>query len=94
MIAFMGCKAYLPAFWSLPTLFLTESAAAASIGFINSIGNLGGFLGPSVLGTVRKTTGSFAGGLYYLCGSMLVTVVILFFLGLGRREPREAVRRA
>ena len=38
-----GLKAYLPAFWSLPTLFLTESAAAGSIGLINSVGNLGGF---------------------------------------------------
>ncbi|CAF3319937.1 unnamed protein product [Rotaria socialis] len=37
----IGTKAYLPAFWSLPSLFLSESAAASSIGFINSIGNLG-----------------------------------------------------
>ena len=41
MVAFTGLKAYLPAFWSLPSLFLTEAAAAGSIGLINSVGNLG-----------------------------------------------------
>ena len=43
----MGLKAYMPAFWALPSLILTESAAAGSIGLINSVGNLGGFVGPS-----------------------------------------------
>ena len=37
--------AFMPSFWSLPTAFLSESAAAASIGLINSVGNLGGFVG-------------------------------------------------
>jgi ACS family tartrate transporter-like MFS transporter len=89
MVAFAGFKAYMPAFWSMPSLFLTEAAAAGSIGLINSIGNLGGFLGPTVLGAVEKSTGSFAGGLYYLCGSMLVSAGIIFFLGLGHREKAE-----
>jgi ACS family tartrate transporter-like MFS transporter len=91
MVAFAGFKAYMPAFWSMPSLFLTEAAAAGSIGLINSIGNLGGFLGPTVLGAVEKSTGSFAGGLYYLCGSMLVSAGIIFFLGLGHREAPSAL---
>jgi ACS family tartrate transporter-like MFS transporter len=86
MLAFGGIKAYQPAFWSLPSLFLTGSAAAGSIGLINSIGNLGGFLGPTVLGAVKKYTGSFAGGIYYLCFSMAVCATILVLLGLGRKE--------
>jgi MFS transporter, ACS family, tartrate transporter len=81
-----GIKAYQPAFWSLPSLFLTETAAAGSIGLINSVGNLGGYLGPSVLGVVEKHTGSFAGGIYFLCLSMTACVVIILFLGLGRAE--------
>ena len=81
-----GIKAYQPAFWSLPSLFLTETAAAGSIGLINSVGNLGGYLGPSVLGVVEKHTGSFAGGIYFLCLSMTACVAIIFFLGLGRAE--------
>lgn len=86
MLAFAGFKSYMPAFWALPSLFLTESAAAGSIGLINSIGNLGGFLGPYVLGTVEKVTGSFVGGLYYLCCSMLVAAGIIFSFGLGKKD--------
>ncbi len=86
MLAFAGFKAYMPAFWSLPNLFLAEAAAAGSIGLINSVGNLGGFLGPTLMGKVQTLTGSYAGGLYYLCGSMLVSASIIFFLGLGGKR--------
>jgi len=90
MLAFAGFKAYMPAFWSLPNLFLTEAAAAGSIGLINSVGNLGGYLGPSLLGKVETLTGSYAGGLYYLSASLLVAASIVFKLGLGvkRQESR------
>src|SRR5437773_194375 len=80
MLAFLGFKAYMPAFWSLPSLFLTEAAAAGSIGQLNSIRNLGGYLGPAVLGKVQTLTGSFVGGIYFLCVSMTLSATILFFL--------------
>lgn len=86
IVAFIGFKAYQPAFWTMPNLFLTSSAAAGSIGLINSVGNLGGFLGPYLLGKVETVTGSYVGGIYYLCGSMLVSAAIIFFLGLGHKE--------
>jgi len=86
MVAFAGFKSYLPAFWALPSLFLTEAAAAGSIGLINSVGNLGGFLGPYLLGRVQTVTGSFVGGIYYLCASMVVSATIIFLLGVGRKE--------
>ncbi len=86
MVTAAGIKAYQPAFWSLPSLFLTGAAAAGSIGLINSIGNLGGFLGPTVLGTVQEYSGSFVGGIYYLCFSMAICAVIIARLGIGRRE--------
>ncbi len=85
MVAVGGLKAYQPAFWSLPNLFLAEAAAAGSIGLINSLGNLGGFLGPAVLGKLEKITGSFVGGIYFLSISMLVSAGLVFALGLGRR---------
>lgn len=88
MLAFAGFKSYMPAFWALPSMFLTESAAAGSIGLINSIGNLGGFLGPTVLGKVEDLTGSFVGGLYYLCVSMLAAATIIFSFGLGKKEKK------
>ena len=56
-LAATGLKAYLPAFWTLPSLFLTEAAAAGSIGLINSVGNLGGFVGPKAMGWLEKTMG-------------------------------------
>lgn len=90
MIALAGVKAYLPAFWTMPNLFLSSSAAAASIGMINSVGNLGGQLGPWVIGKVEATTGSFVGGLYFLAVSMTVSATIVFFLGLGNKEKRDA----
>jgi ACS family tartrate transporter-like MFS transporter len=90
MAATAGIKAYQPAFWSLPSLFLTETAAAGSIGLINSIGNLGGYFGPTVMGVVEKQTGSFAGGIYFLGCSLAVAAVIIALLGVGRREGREA----
>jgi ACS family tartrate transporter-like MFS transporter len=89
MLAFLGFKAYMPAFWSLPNLFLTEAAAAGSIGLINSIGNLGGYLGPSVLGKVQTLTGSFVGGIYFLCVSMAVSATIIFFLRLERDSRQQ-----
>jgi ACS family tartrate transporter-like MFS transporter len=84
-IAF-GVKAYLPPFWTLPNLFLTEAAAAGSIGLINSLGNLGGYVGPKVLGKVQTVTGSFAPGIFFLAVSMALASAIVLYLGLGRRD--------
>jgi MFS transporter, ACS family, tartrate transporter len=86
MVAAAGFKAYLPAFWSLPNLFLTKAAAAGSIGLINSVGNLGGFLGPFVIGNVQKMTGSFEGGLIFLGVSATASAGIILALRLGSRQ--------
>jgi MFS transporter, ACS family, tartrate transporter len=83
-LAMIGMKAYLPAFWALPSMFLTESAAAASIGLINACGNLGGFFGPSVIGKVKEFTGEYRYGLWYLSSSVIVSAVIIVGLGIGR----------
>ena len=91
MVGFAGFKAYLPAFWAMPSLFLTERAAAGSIGLINSVGNLGGFLGPYVLGTVEALTGSFEGGLFFLVVCMTVSALTVVRLGLGS-SPSPAAR--
>jgi ACS family tartrate transporter-like MFS transporter len=89
MIFFAGVKGYQPAFWALPSLFLTESAAAGSIGLINSIGQIGGFMGPYLLGSLEKSTGSFATGIYVLTASMTVSAVIILSLGLGHRPSSD-----
>jgi ACS family tartrate transporter-like MFS transporter len=89
MIAWAGFKAYLPAFWALPNTFLTEAAAAGSIGLINSLGNLGGWAGPKTIGYMEKLTGSFVGGLYFLGAAMFVAMLLIFFI--ARVKPAAAV---
>ena len=88
-ITSIGTKAYLPAFWSLPSLFLSESAAAGSIGFINSIGNLGGAVGPLLLGVLKDRTGSFFLGILLLSISMSITAIILMTLRFNRDRQQD-----
>lgn len=77
-VAGAGLYSYLPGFWALPASFLTESAAAASIGLINSVGNLGGFAGPYIIGYLNTKTGSFYTGVIYLaCSALLGAILIL-----------------
>ena len=85
-----GVKAYLPAFWTLPSEFMSEAAAAASIGLINSFGNLGGAVGPSVVGIVRDSTGSYSAGLRFLATSMVISAIIIIALGIGREVETKA----
>ena len=79
-VAGFGIFGCLPVFWTLPTAFLSGAAAAGGIAIINSIGNLAGFAGPSVMGMVKDSTGSFTGGLLLLAGVALVAVVIVLLL--------------
>src|ERR1700681_3246443 len=72
---------FQPCFWAVPTLFLSESAAAASIGLINAVGNLGGFAGPMVMGYLAKRTHSFSTGLLYLVASLFVSGVLMLAVG-------------
>jgi ACS family tartrate transporter-like MFS transporter len=82
-IGFYGSKGM---FWSMPSMFLTGSAAAAGIAWINSLGNLGGFFGPYIVGWVREATGSFSGGLYALAAFALMSAVVAaFWLHIPRR---------
>ena len=84
-LAAAGTAGYLPGFWALPTSFLTGTAAAASIGLINSFGNLGGFVGPYVVGYLsKKTGGSYLGGILYLSASALVASMLILSLRATR----------
>jgi ACS family tartrate transporter-like MFS transporter len=57
-------------FWALPTSFLRGTAAAAGIALINSIGNLGGFFGSSIIGIMKSSTGEFRGGLLVVAAAI------------------------
>ncbi len=79
--ATIGIQATLPVFWALPTAFLTGGAAAAGIAWINSVGNLGGFVAPYLVGWLRDVTHSTAAGLYVLSGGLVLGgVVVLAFI--------------
>ena len=69
-VAMLSVSSMAGPFWALPTKFLQGTAAAAGIALINSIGNLGGFFGPYVIGSVRTSTGSFRGG-FLIAGAIL-----------------------
>ena len=75
---------YMPSFWALPTEFLGESAAAASIGLINSVGGLGGFVGPFIIGYLVTRTGTFASGLLWLVVNLFLAGILVLFL----RKPQ------
>jgi ACS family tartrate transporter-like MFS transporter len=84
-IGFYGTKG---PFWSIPTMWLTGSAAAAGIAWINSVGNLGGFFGPTLVGWAKNVTGSFAGGLYALAVCALISALVsLFWMRVPRVVP-------
>lgn len=86
-LAAAGTAGYLPGFWALPGSFLTGTAAAASIGLINSVGNLGGFVGPYIVGYLSKKTGSYVGGVLYLSASALVASMLILSLRATRERP-------
>jgi ACS family tartrate transporter-like MFS transporter len=69
-VAMLSVSSMVGPFWALSTKFLQGTAAAAGIALINSIGNLGGFFGPYVIGSVRNSTGSFRGG-FLIAGATL-----------------------
>jgi ACS family tartrate transporter-like MFS transporter len=91
-IAAMGFYGSKGPFFAMPPMFLSGSALAAGIAWINSIGNLGGFFGPWYVGTMKDLTGSYAGGLYGLALlGLIAAVVCALFLHIPKPVPREAV---
>jgi ACS family tartrate transporter-like MFS transporter len=88
-IANFGIQGSKGPFWPLPSAYLTGPAAAAGIAFINSVGNLGGFFGPSIVGWAREHFGTFSAGLYALAGIAFVGIVVTL-LAVQNRKPAAA----
>nr|WP_207955921.1 MFS transporter [Rubrobacter marinus] len=97
-IASLGIYGTLATFWSLPTAFLSGTAAAAGIALINSVGNLGGFVGPYAVGALSDATGSFYAGLLLLAAAVfaagILALVVRHDRGLEEVEEAPAVRGA
>ncbi|TCB78860.1 MFS transporter [Acinetobacter sp. ANC 4173] len=82
----VGISCSKPPLWSMPTMFLSGAAAATGIATINSIGNLGGFAGPAMIGWVKDQTGSFAGGLYFVAGLLILSTVLTLVLSFTQKN--------
>ncbi|WP_163120927.1 MFS transporter [Acinetobacter portensis] len=76
-------------FWTLPGRFLTGASAAAGIALINSVGNLGGYLGPYGIGLLKEYTGNMAAGLYFLTVVMLFGLVLTYII-YSKLEKKKA----
>jgi len=72
-------------FWALPTAILSGSAAAAGIAWINSVGNLAGYVSPYAIGEIRDRTGSMTPALLVLAASMLMSAVVVAFVAKPRK---------
>jgi MFS transporter, ACS family, tartrate transporter len=81
-IVSFGSNAPKPPLWAVPSMFLSGAGAAAGIAWINSLGNIGGFIGPILIGWMKGRWGSYAGGLDAI-GVMLALSAFLM-LGMSR----------
>lgn len=81
----LAASGIAPTFWALPCAMLTGTAAAGGIALINSVGNLGGFLGPYAMGLVQDATGSFPLGLLVIAMGSVVAGLVVLALGHDRR---------
>jgi ACS family tartrate transporter-like MFS transporter len=89
LIVASSANAFLPSFWPVPSAFLGESAAAASIGLINSIGNLGSLVTPSVIGYFLDKTHSFTPGFLYVIASLLIAIFLMLTLRMRPADKRS-----
>ncbi len=79
-IAAFGIWGALGPFWALPTAFLRGTAAAGGVALVNAVGNIGGFVGPTVVGYARDSTGNFAAGLWVLAAGLVAGALLVLCL--------------
>ena len=79
LLAIGYCSSLSP-FWAMPSEFLSGFSAASGIAIVNSVGNLGGFFGPSIVGFITEKSGALYGGLAFAGGSLLVAATLVLLL--------------
>src|SRR5258708_1107290 len=90
--ATVGIYGSRASFWPMPSIFLTGTAAAGAIALINATGNLGGYVGPFIVGWIKDSTGSFENGLYFLAACSLACAAITFFAPRAAGEQGATTR--
>ena len=92
-LATMGIYAALPTFYSVPSMFLSGTAAAGGIALVNTFGTgLGGFLGPTIMGLLKQQTGGYAAGMAALALGLTLSATILLIMGQGKLPRPLGVR--
>ena len=81
----LGQRTVQGVFWSIPPVFLGGTAAAAGIAFINAVGNLGGHIGPSMMGWLKDKTGGYNGGLLVLAGALVLEAGVVLCIRMPAR---------
>jgi ACS family tartrate transporter-like MFS transporter len=89
-LAAIGLYSQPGVFWSLPPMMLPTAVAGAGIAVINSLGNLGGFIGPYLIGWIQQLTGSYSGGLYVMAGFAALSAGLGVLLSKLNWETRRA----
>jgi ACS family tartrate transporter-like MFS transporter len=89
----MGQRSVMSVFWAIPPIFLGGTGAAAGIALINSLGNLGGWFGPSMIGWLRDVTGGYSGGLLALAAVLVAEALVVVSLRLPSPKPAAVVLR-
>ena len=84
----VGQRSVTSVFWAIPPIFLAGTGAAAGIALINSLGNLGGAVGPSLMGWLRDATGGYAGGLLVLAAVLVAEALVVVSLRLPVTRAR------
>jgi len=93
MVALVGLKSAMGPFWALSTTFLSGTAAAGGIALINSVGNLGGFAGPYLVGVINDRTGSIVLSLWILGASLLLMgLLVLTIKRTSLKSKRELLK--
>jgi MFS transporter, ACS family, tartrate transporter len=77
---YLFTSAAFPSIWAMPTMFLSEATAAAAFGLINSIGQMGGFFGPSIVGFLNDKTHSIRWSMAFIAFSLLASAFTLSLL--------------
>jgi ACS family tartrate transporter-like MFS transporter len=82
-------NAFLPVFWCVPAAVLSGPAAAGGIALINSIGNLGGFVAPNIVGYGKTISGNYSGSMWILAGFAVLAGLMVLLLGRAARSTAQ-----
>ncbi|MGJ4942648.1 MFS transporter [Bradyrhizobium sp. HKCCYLS1011] len=88
--AVIGIMCYQSTFWPIPSSFLTGSAAAGGLAMIVSIGNLGGFVGPYLIGVIRQATDSFSWALISVAAFLTLAAILIRVVGASLQRQAGA----